>query len=194
MLLFLRVKYVCVLTNRHVLMDLLWGNVTLVAPMLESRVLYSIFWYGRTPQVFLINLKRRYDQHQRMPSVLGVHITVTEAVDCKVLNSSQIQAIGIDKLSGYKDPYSDCVLTRVRSHYNIWKQVAIYLGRKRLQVKEPEVWVMGVSDLVHPDYSYWTLGYALSLQGTHKLLDSKPHGKMLPIDEFLPIMFKKHPK
>ncbi|CAL8281083.1 unnamed protein product [Lota lota] len=193
-------------------------------------------------KVFLINLKRRSDRRERMLStlnVLGVDITVTEAVDGKALNSSQIQAMGIDMLPGYKDPYSDRVLTRGEigcflSHYNIWKQVAmqelqevlvleddvrfeprfcsrlkeimknvktagldwdlIYMGRKRLQVKEPETWVTGVRDLVHPDYSYWTLGYALSLQGASKLLDSKPLSKMLPIDEFLPIMFNKHPK
>ncbi|KAG7277401.1 LOW QUALITY PROTEIN: hypothetical protein CRUP_033356 [Coryphaenoides rupestris] len=340
------------LTNRHVLSDLLAENVTLVAPMLESRGLYSNFWCGTTPQgyykrtvhyvpirrrrrqgcfavpmvhstllldlrrsaspalafhpqhpdypyptddimafafsaqqagpshaqpcavgpnvlvqqgalwvfapdsephqtieeeeesfthtltealsrntrthakyaVFLINLRRRSDRRERMLStlhVLGVDVTVTEAVDGKALNSSQIQAMGIDMLPGYKDPYSDRVLTRGEigcflSHYNIWKQVATqelqevlvleddvrfehrfcssYVGRKRLQVKEPEVWVTGVSGLVHPDYSYWTLGYALSLQGARKLLGSRPLGRMLPIDEFLPIMFNKHPK
>jgi len=39
------------LTNRHVLSDLLAENMTLVAPMLESRGLYSNFWCGTTPQV-----------------------------------------------------------------------------------------------------------------------------------------------
>lgn len=69
-----------------------------------------------------------------------------------------------------------------------------YVGRKRLQLKEPERWVEGVKNLVHPDYSYWTLGYALSLQGARKLLQAEPFGKMLPVDEFLPIMFDKHPR
>lgn len=52
----------------------------------------------------------------------------------------------------------------------------------------------GVKNLVHPDYSYWTLGYVLSLQGAKKLLQAEPLRKMLPVDEFLPIMFNKHPK
>lgn len=69
-----------------------------------------------------------------------------------------------------------------------------YVGRKRLQVKNSERWVQGTKNLVHPDYSYWTLGYALSLQGAKKLLEAKPLSKMLPVDEFLPIMFNKHPK
>ncbi|KAF0047191.1 hypothetical protein F2P81_000824 [Scophthalmus maximus] len=147
--------------------------------------------------------------------------------------------MGIDMLPGYKDPYSDRVLTRGEigcflSHHNIWKQVVqqklrqvlvleddvrfeprfcsrlqaimesvmrvgldwelIYVGRKRLQVKEPENWVKGVRNLVHPGYSYWTLGYVLSLQGAKRLLRAKPLHKMLPVDEFLPIMFNKHPK
>uniref|UniRef100_A0A3P8S2I3 Si:ch211-13f8.2 n=1 Tax=Amphiprion percula TaxID=161767 RepID=A0A3P8S2I3_AMPPE len=70
----------------------------------------------------------------------------------------------------------------------------IYVGRKRLQVKQPEYWVKGVPNLVHPGYSYWTLGYVLSLNGAKKLLQAKPLNKMLPVDEFLPVMFNKHPK
>jgi collagen beta-1,O-galactosyltransferase len=68
------------------------------------------------------------------------------------------------------------------------------VGRKRLQVKQPERWVEGVSNLVHPDYSYWTLGYALSLQGAKRLLGARALGKMLPVDEYLPVMFNKHPR
>ncbi|XP_062337403.1 procollagen galactosyltransferase 2 [Osmerus eperlanus] len=192
-------------------------------------------------QIFLINLKRRLDRRERMLStlaVLGIDATLTEAVDGKALNSSQLQAMGIDMLPGYQDPYSGRVLTRGEigcflSHYNIWTQVVeqgllrvlvleddvrfeprfrsqllgimenvdhalldwdlIYVGRKRLQVKQPERWVEGVTNLVHPDYSYWTLGYTLSLKGAKRLLETRPLGKMLPVDEFLPIMFNKHP-
>lgn len=69
----------------------------------------------------------------------------------------------------------------------------IYVGRKRMQVAQPEVSVEGVNNLVEADYSYWTLGYALSQQGAKKLLAAQPFGKMLPVDEFLPVMFNKHP-
>lgn len=63
-----------------------------------------------------------------------------------------------------------------------------------MQVHQPEQSVNGVNNLVVADYSYWTLGYALSHQGARKLLDAEPFKKMLPVDEFLPIMFNKHPK
>ncbi|XP_072104221.1 procollagen galactosyltransferase 1-like [Mobula birostris] len=69
----------------------------------------------------------------------------------------------------------------------------IYIGRKRMQVDHPEKAVSGVRNLVVADYSYWTLGYVLSLKGAKKLIDSKPFDKMLPVDEFLPIMYNKHP-
>lgn len=44
-----------------------------------------------------------------------------------------------------------------------------YFGRKRL-LKKNEKWVGDSNHLVHASYSYWTLGYALSLQGAKKLL------------------------
>lgn len=50
------------------------------------------------------------------------------------------------------------------------------------------------SNLVYPDYTYWTLGYIINKQGALKLLNTNPLNKLLPVDEFLPIMFDKHPR
>ncbi|TNN46612.1 Procollagen galactosyltransferase 2 [Liparis tanakae] len=192
-------------------------------------------------RVYLINLKRRLDRRTRMlktMSSLGIHTTLMDAVDGKALNTSQLQALGIEMLPGYKDPYSGRVLTRGEigcflSHHSVWKQVLerglqrvllleddvrfeprfkrrlqaivddidktqldwdlIYVGRKRMQVQQPEQSVDGVNNLVKADYSYWTLGYALSQQGARKLLAADPFTRMLPVDEFLPVMFDKHP-
>ncbi len=52
----------------------------------------------------------------------------------------------------------------------------------------------GTKRLVWSAYSYWTVGYLLSLDGARKLLADNPLGKMLPVDEYLPIMFDRHPK
>lgn len=62
-----------------------------------------------------------------------------------------------------------------------------------MQLKEPEKAVPNVVNLVEADYSYWTLGYVISLEGAQKLVGANPFGKMLPVDEFLPIMYNKHP-
>lgn len=62
-----------------------------------------------------------------------------------------------------------------------------------MQVEQPERSVPHVRNLVEADYSYWTLAYVVSLQGARKLLAAQPLSKMLPVDEFLPIMFNKHP-
>ncbi|XP_075903882.1 procollagen galactosyltransferase 1-like [Nelusetta ayraudi] len=69
----------------------------------------------------------------------------------------------------------------------------IYIGRKRMQVEHPERSVPRIHNLVEADYSYWTLGYMLSQQGARKLLAADPLRKMLPVDEFLPVMYDKHP-
>lgn len=46
----------------------------------------------------------------------------------RALNTSQLQALGIEMMPGYKDPYSGRVLTRGEigcflSHHSIWIQV-----------------------------------------------------------------------
>uniref|UniRef100_A0A8C4F8U1 procollagen galactosyltransferase n=1 Tax=Dicentrarchus labrax TaxID=13489 RepID=A0A8C4F8U1_DICLA len=69
----------------------------------------------------------------------------------------------------------------------------IYIGRKRMQVDHPEKAVPNIHNLVKADYSYWTLGYMISLQGAEKLLKAEPLKRILPVDEFLPIMYNKHP-
>ncbi|XP_055353599.1 LOW QUALITY PROTEIN: procollagen galactosyltransferase 1-like [Paramacrobiotus metropolitanus] len=68
----------------------------------------------------------------------------------------------------------------------------IYLGRKRLMDDE-EPYVKGSQHLVHVSYSYWTLCYMLSSTGAQKLLAGNPLTKMVPVDEYLPIMFDRHP-
>uniref|UniRef100_A0A7N6ABW9 Glycosyl transferase family 25 domain-containing protein n=1 Tax=Anabas testudineus TaxID=64144 RepID=A0A7N6ABW9_ANATE len=194
-----------------------------------------------TSRIFLINLKRRQDRRTRMlksMASLGLRVTLMDAVDGKLLNTSQLHALGIEMMPGYKDPYSGRALTRGEigcflSHHSLWTQVIerslqkilvleddvrfeprfkrrlqaimddvdkaqldwdlIYVGRKRMQVQQPEQAVEGVNNLVEADYSYWTLGYALSQQGARKLLAAQPLTRMLPVDEFLPVMFNKHP-
>lgn len=66
-----------------------------------------------------------------------------------------------------------------------------YIGRKVLMDSDEQF----VSDhITKPLYSYWTLGYLISESGARKLIKAEPLAKMLPVDEFLPIMFNQHPK
>lgn len=68
-----------------------------------------------------------------------------------------------------------------------------YLGRKRLAIAN-ESFVEGSDSLVNVEYSYWTLSYILSLKGAEKLINGKPFDKLVPVDEYLPIMFDRHPE
>uniref|UniRef100_T1I615 Glycosyl transferase family 25 domain-containing protein n=1 Tax=Rhodnius prolixus TaxID=13249 RepID=T1I615_RHOPR len=69
----------------------------------------------------------------------------------------------------------------------------VYLGRKRLDEGSEEP-VEGTKFLVWAGYSYWTLGYLLSHSGATKLLAQKPLQNILPVDEYLPILYDKHPE
>ena len=66
----------------------------------------------------------------------------------------------------------------------------LYLGRKAQGEGEEEVIS---SNLVKPKYSYWTIGYIISKRGARKLLDADPLPTLLPVDEFLPIMYDASP-
>ncbi|RWS24228.1 glycosyltransferase 25 family member-like protein, partial [Leptotrombidium deliense] len=67
----------------------------------------------------------------------------------------------------------------------------LYIGRKR-QGEAKEEYIVS-KGFVKPTYSYWTIGYLITREGAQKLLDSHPLEKLLPVDEFLPIMYNKHP-
>lgn len=67
-----------------------------------------------------------------------------------------------------------------------------YMGRKKLA--KSESLVEGSKFLVRAGYSYWTLGYILSESGAKKLIDAMPLGKLIPVDEFLPILSDTHPE
>ena len=49
------------------------------------------------------------------------------------------------------------------------------------------------SFLIEPSYSHWTVGYVLSLRGARMLVNENPLQKILPVDEYLPIMYDHHP-
>ena len=68
-----------------------------------------------------------------------------------------------------------------------------YVGRKALHWRTEKL-IPGTTVLVRPDYSYWTLGYLISHRGAQKLIDANPFSNLLPVDEYLPIMFNKHPE
>ena len=68
----------------------------------------------------------------------------------------------------------------------------VYIGRKILHNSQ-EDWVGDSEQLVYVDYTYWTLGYIIRRTGVDKLLSAAPLGKMVPVDEFLPIMYNRHP-
>lgn len=57
-----------------------------------------------------------------------------------------------------------------------------------------ESFVEETENLVYPDYTYWTIGYILTLHGATKLLNASPLHNLIPVDEFLPIMFDRHPR
>lgn len=110
-----------------------------------------------------------------------------------VVKNGYKQAIVFEDDVRYR-PYFKTKLTRLMDEVarTVKDWDLIYLGRKRLHKEEKLV--DGASYLVWPTYSYWTLSYIISQKGAQKLINQKPLRKMIPVDEYLPIMFNQHPR
>lgn len=63
----------------------------------------------------------------------------------------------------------------------------LYFGRKKF--KEDEDYIENHNNIVKPYYSYWTIGYYITYSGALKLLKSNFSKKIIPVDEFLPLMY-----
>ena len=73
----------------------------------------------------------------------------------------------------------------------VWHNVdLIYLGRKSLK---PSDELRVYPSFVRPKYSYWTIAYILTYSGALKLVSAEPLSKIVPVDEYLPIMFDESP-
>ena len=84
----------------------------------------------------------------------------------------------------------ELLMEELSSKRDLWELV--YIGRKILHNSQ-EDWLEESEQLVYVDYTYWTLGYIITREGVDKLLAADPLGKMVPVDEFLPIMYDRHP-
>lgn len=69
----------------------------------------------------------------------------------------------------------------------------LYLGRKLNGDPNSEESVTSDGFFVRPGYSYWTIGYLITNSGIRKLLSANPLGRLLPVDEYLPLMYGSHP-
>ena len=61
----------------------------------------------------------------------------------------------------------------------------MYMGRKKFKDKEKKY----TKNIVKPGYSWWTIGYFISYSGANKLVNSNYTKSIIPVDEFLPLMF-----
>ena len=66
-----------------------------------------------------------------------------------------------------------------------------YLGRKLLYVDEP--YVKGSSHIVEIKFTHWTIGYILTRRGAERLLKGDPLSNLIPLDEYIPVMYDEHP-
>ena len=46
--------------------------------------------------------------------------------------------------------------------------------------------------IVESEFSYWTIGYLISNKGAKKLYNKKYINNLIPVDEYLPLMYGKH--
>ena len=68
----------------------------------------------------------------------------------------------------------------------------LYLGRKRGPGAQDDIEKKVTERITTATYSYWTIGYILKGKAARVLIDERPLEKMVPVDEYLPIMYGAH--
>ncbi|XP_063708785.1 glycosyltransferase 25 family member-like [Culicoides brevitarsis] len=92
----------------------------------------------------------------------------------------------------FKPDFKKNVLKAVDEAKNTGKNWdLLYFTRK--WIGGDELRVDGTKNLYETAYSPSTTAYCLTLEGAKKLLNASPLSKMVPVQEFLPIMANKHP-
>ncbi|KFQ81041.1 putative inactive glycosyltransferase 25 family member 3, partial [Phoenicopterus ruber ruber] len=113
---------------------------------------------------------------------------VVDAVDGSTLNSSDIKVLGVDLLPGYYDPFSGRTLTKGEIVSRGLERSVVFEDDVRFEASFPARLRQLMEELERAQQD-WDLIRA----GRNKLCASEPLSKMLPVDEFLPIMYDKHP-
>ncbi|KAG8296487.1 hypothetical protein J6590_056046 [Homalodisca vitripennis] len=126
--------------------------------------------------------------HRRVSAVLMTHPLIVDDLDLLLVRLT----LPLPQGTVLYD-YEQCENAFIKPHrFKSPKRLSsMYLGRKRLQ-EQDEVFVPGSKMLVRPNYSYWTLGYLLSQSGARKLLAADPLNSLLPVDEYIPILYDRH--
>lgn len=109
----------------------------------------------------------------------------------KMVELNQEEVLVLEDDIRFEPSFNDRALRLMEEAREIGGWDLIYFGRKRLQ--ENEAFLKESESFVKVSYTYWTLGYVISLEGAKKLLAAEPLKRLLPVDEFLPIMFNEHP-
>ncbi|KAJ1078300.1 hypothetical protein K5549_016871, partial [Capra hircus] len=152
-------------------------------------------------EVFVISLARRPNRRERMLTSLW---EMEDTVSLRMLNSSVMRTLGVELLPGYQDPYSGRTLTKGEvgcflSHYSIWEEV-VTRGLAQVVVFEDDVRFESnfkgrleqLMEEVEAEKLPWDLIY-LGRKQVNPEEEAVPLRRMLPVDEFLPIMFDQHP-
>ena len=94
----------------------------------------------------------------------------------------------IDRLIVMEDDFciNDSKICDKILNLNTNKFDLVYLGRKKFSHSEEKC--EENNDLVIPDFSYWTIGYIITLNGANKLVNNYFFNNMIPIDVYLGYM------
>ena len=102
----------------------------------------------------------------------------------KIVTSGEPGIILEDDLYHSTDKYNIAQISERLDEFDL-----VYLSKYNMDEK-----AQGFDDLFEiPGYCYWTAGYALSVEGATKLLNSSALKNLIPADEYLPMMLGTSP-
>ncbi|CAH2104064.1 unnamed protein product [Euphydryas editha] len=145
-----------------------------------------------TLKVLNVRLMKDYeDPYHKRPMKAGEvgcflsHYNIWNKIVRKQYNLTMVLEDDVHFTPNFRDNFKQILWETRNVDYDF-----IYLGRKILMEADEE---RVTQHTTRPLYSYWTVGYVITYRGAKKLLEAKPLQKLLPVDEFIPILFDSHP-
>lgn len=140
---------------------------------------------------FLGKYEHKYDKRRMTIGEVGCflsHYNIWE----KIVKDNQQEVLILEDDIEFDYDFNKRIVAAMDEARKLGGWDFIYFSRASHLKYHYDIIIPNTKTFVKADYSVWANAYVLTLEGAKKLLAAKPLQKLLPVDEFFPIMYDMH--